>query len=254
MVSFAYVYTIICTLTELLILCQLMRSKEAATYFIRILYLFDLLTELFSFVNFKRSLCMSFVRAYFPHILFVLYLILMIWLGIDPYSRETWFAENLPIWIVVAGLALSFPKFRFSNTAYFLMWFFLCFHTIGGHYSFSRVPFDFFNDLIGSERNNFDRVGHFLVGVFAYPMAELYQRKKWVSNTATAVLIGILAVGTWAGFYEVVEMIYAVNYGGEQAADFLGSQGDIWDAQKDIAMDLLGGTLFGLIYLYFHRD
>ncbi len=197
---------------------------------------------------------MSVIQRYFPHFLLVLYLILMVWLAIDPFSRATWFAENLPVWIVVALLVVTFPKFRFSNLAYFLMWFFLCYHTIGGHFTFSRVPFDFFNDLIGSERNNFDRVGHFLVGVFAYPAAELFHKKGWVTNGITAALIGILAVGTWAGLYEVIEMIYAVNYGGDQAADFLGSQGDIWDAQKDIAMDLLGGVIFGGLYLKWAKD
>ena len=197
---------------------------------------------------------MSVIQRYFPHFLLVLYLILMVWLAIEPFSRATWFAENLPVWIVVGLLVITFPKFRFSNLAYFLMWFFLCYHTIGGHFTFSRVPFDFFNDLIGSERNNFDRVGHFLVGVFAYPAAELFHKKGWASNAITAALIGILAVGTWAGLYEVIEMIYAVNYGGDQAADFLGSQGDIWDAQKDIAMDLLGGLLFGVLYLIWGKN
>lgn len=186
----------------------------------------------------------------FPLILLVLYLILMVWLAIEPYSRATWFAENLPVWIVVGLLLITYKSFRFSNLSYFLMFFFLCYHTIGGHYTFSRVPFDFFNDLIGSERNNFDRVGHFLVGVFAYPTAELFMRKGWVSGVKIAALVGFLAVSMWAGLYEVIEMIYAINYGGDQAADFLGSQGDIWDAQKDIAMDMLGAVLFGALYLW----
>lgn len=186
----------------------------------------------------------------FPLLLLIIYLGLMSWLAIEPYSRETWFAENLPVWIVVALLVLTYRSFQFSHLSYFLMFFFLCYHTIGGHFTFSRVPFDFFNDLIGSERNNFDRVGHFLVGVFAYPTAELFSRKGWVSNGKTAALVGFFAVSTWAGLYEVIEMSYAVNYGGDQAADFLGSQGDIWDAQKDIAMDMLGGVLFGCLYLF----
>lgn len=193
---------------------------------------------------------MAFINRVFPFFLLVTYLALMGFLAIEPYSRETWFAENLPVWIVVAALVFTYPKFRFSNLSYFLMWFFLCFHTIGGHYTFSRVPFDFFNDLIGSERNNFDRVGHFLVGVFAYPAAELFIRKGWTAFKWVAVLIGFMAVSTWAGLYEVIEMIYAANYGGDQASDFLGSQGDIWDAQKDIAMDMLGGLLFGVLYFW----
>ncbi len=196
---------------------------------------------------------MTLLRSYFPHLLLALYLGLMVYLGIEPYNRSIWFAENLPVWLVVAGLVVTYPKFQFSNLAYFLMWFFLCYHTIGGHFSFSRVPFDFFNDLIGSERNNFDRVGHFLVGVFAYPIAELFHKKGWAGNVAAACLVGVLAVGTWAGLYEVIEMIYAVTFGGDQASDFLGSQGDIWDAQKDIAMDILGAILFGGLYVLVER-
>lgn len=191
--------------------------------------------------------------VFFPALLLVAYLILMVALAIEPYSRATWFAENLPVWIVVAGLVVTYNKFRFSNLSYFLMWFFLCYHTIGGHFTFSRVPFDFFDDLIGSERNNFDRVGHFLVGVFAYPAAELFWRKGWVANVMVAALVGFLAVSTWAGLYEVIEMAYAANFGGDQAADFLGSQGDIWDAQKDILMDMLGGLLFAGFYLWVER-
>lgn len=188
--------------------------------------------------------------VFFPFLLLVVYLGLMIWLAIEPYSRATWFAENLPVWIVVGLLVLTYRSFRFSNLSYFLMFFFLCYHTIGGHYTFSRVPFDFFNDLIGSERNNFDRVGHFLVGVFAYPTAELFIKKNLVNGVKVAALVGFLAVSMWAGLYEVIEMIYAINYGGDEAADFLGSQGDIWDAQKDIAMDMLGAILFGALYLF----
>lgn len=196
---------------------------------------------------------MNLLQSHLPKLLLGLYLVFMGWLAIEPYSRETWFAENLPVWIVVGLLVLTYKSFRFSNTSYLLMFFFLCYHTIGGHYTFSRVPFDFFNDFIGSERNNFDRVGHFLVGVFAYPAAELFIRKGWVNNVFTAALVGFLAVSTWAGLYEVIEMIYASNYGGDQAADFLGSQGDIWDAQKDIAMDMLGGLLFGGLFMWCGR-
>ena len=187
-----------------------------------------------------------------PFILLCIYLVLMIALAFDPYDRGTWWAENLPVIIVVALLVATWPVFRFSNTAYCLMWFFLCVHTIGGHFTFARVPFDYGNQLLSMTgldslfpegRNNFDRFGHFLVGVFGYPVAELAYRKKWVNGIAMAVVLGIFALGFWGALYEVIEMIYAVEYGGDQAADFLGSQGDIWDAQKDMALDILGAML-----------
>jgi len=196
-----------------------------------------------------------------PVVLLTIYLVLMISLGISPFERGTWWAENLPVMITVFLLVITYPAFRFSNTAYCLMWFFLCVHTIGGHFTFARVPFDYGNHLLSltgidslfpNGRNNFDRFGHFLVGVFGYAVAELAYRKGWVTSIAMAVILGIFALGFWGALYEIIEMIYAVIAGGDQAADFLGSQGDIWDAQKDMLLDILGAilstTLFAIIW------
>ncbi len=132
------------------------------------------------------------------------------------------------------------------------------FHTVGGHFPFSRVPFDFFNDLLAklnmdflfpNGRNNFDRVGHYLVGVFAYPIAELALAKRWVANRWVAVVLGIFAIGFWGALYEVIEMIFAVNAGSTNGTDFLGAQGDIWDAQKDMALDILGALTVSVLFL-----
>ncbi len=196
-----------------------------------------------------------------PLFLLGTYLILMILMGIAPYERDTWWAENLPVWITVALLVATYPRFQFSNTAYCLMWLFLCVHTIGGHYTFAKVPFEWGNQLLAMTgmdslfpegRNNFDRFGHFLVGVFAYPTAELAYRKGWITKIAVAMVFGVFALGFWGALYEVIEMIYAVIAGGESASDFLGSQGDIWDAQKDMALDILGAIgaviLFALVW------
>ncbi len=74
-------------------------------------------------------------------------------------------------------------------------------------------------------------------------------KKAIVKNTFWAALFGFLTIVSWAAIYEIIEMLYAVHFGGEQAANFLGSQGDIWDAQKDMLLDLLGGALFGNLYI-----
>jgi len=194
----------------------------------------------------------------FPALLLVIYLVEMLVLAINPYNRGLWWAENIPVMIPVALLVLTYRSYRFSNRSYFLMAFFLMFHTIGGHFSFSRVPFDIFNDLLAklnldflfpNGRNNFDRVGHYLVGVFAYPVAELALAKRWVVNRWVAVVLGIFAVGFWAAFYEIVEMVFAVNAGSANGTDFLGSQGDIWDAQKDMALDILGAFTVSVLFL-----
>ncbi|PIE85139.1 hypothetical protein CSA08_03540 [Candidatus Gracilibacteria bacterium] len=203
------------------------------------------------------------IKNYFPYFLLGIYIILFTFLAISPLDRATWWAENIPVMIVVVILVLAFKKFRFSNTSYFLMTLFLCFHTIGGHYTFEKVPFDTFNamlnslnmDFIFSEgRNNFDRVGHFLIGVFAYPVAELVVRKKWVTNIWMAIFVGIFALGFWGALYEIIEMIYAILFGGEQAANFLGSQGDIWDAQKDMLLDISGAVLISVLFYFNYKN
>jgi putative membrane protein len=198
------------------------------------------------------------LKKYFPAFLLILYLIEFIYFAFNPYDRSVWLAENISVLIPVFLLIITFKKFRFSNFSYFLMAFFLMYHTIGGHFTFERTPFDFFNNFLSSSnlkflfsenRNNFDRVGHFFVGVFAYPIAEFFYRKKYVTKLWVAILLGILAIGFWGALYEIIEMIYAISEGGEAGQSFLGSQGDIWDAQKDMLLDILGAitilTLFG---------
>lgn len=191
-----------------------------------------------------------------PKILLGLYIILFLVLAIEPYDRATWFVENLPVMIAVGILIVWHRTFQFSNTAYFLMWAFLCYHTIGGHWTFERVPFTYGNHLLNylgfdfllpEGRNNFDRVGHFFVGVFAFPIVEYLVRRSLVPNRFFAFLFAVFAIGFWAASYEIIEMYYAVLEGGSSGASFLGSQGDEWDAQKDMLLDISGAVLFGIL-------
>ena len=110
---------------------------------------------------------MSARRPSLPTILLLVYLIEFSVLAIHPYNRDVWFAENTPIVVIVAVLIVTRRWFQFSNLAYLLMSALLFLHTIGGHYTFERVPFDCITNLIGAHRNHFDRVAHFTVGFYA---------------------------------------------------------------------------------------
>lgn len=138
---------------------------------------------------------------------------------------------------------------RFSALAYILMSVLPYWHTIGGHYTFERVPFDWFNRAFGFERNMYDRIGHFSVGFYAFAIAEYLVVRKGMS-VGMASLFALFAIGFVAMSYELIEWIYAA-YGGnaEAGANFLGSQGDIWDAQKDMLMDTLGAVASLLLYV-----
>ncbi|MBN3492311.1 DUF2238 domain-containing protein [Vibrio neptunius] len=167
------------------------------------------------------------------------YILVFLFSAFEPSSRAVWIAEIIPAIAILVLIWLVSRQFQFSKTAYCLMFIWLTLHTIGAKYTFAEVPFDWFSNLIGSERNHFDRVAHFSIGLYAYPIAE-YLIKKQLMNTKLATAFALFAIMSLAAGYEIVEWWYAAIAGGDEGIAFLGSQGDIWDAQKDMLMDTLG--------------
>jgi putative membrane protein len=189
-----------------------------------------------------------------PMALLAGYVALFVWGAIGPYDRATWWAENIPIVAIVATLVGLYVRgIRFSPLAYVLMAVLPYMHTIGGHYTFERVPFDWFNRGLGFERNMYDRVAHFSVGFYAFGIAEYLLARRAMSR-ALACLFAVFTIAFVAMSYELIEWGYAA-YGGnaEAGANFLGSQGDIWDAQKDMLMDTLGAVTAVLVFLMTRR-
>jgi len=192
-------------------------------------------------------------RFEFPHWLALIFGLFFAVLAIDPVSRTVWIAEMIPVVLVFGGLVLTYPRFRFSNTAYSLMAVWLFWHTVGGHYTFANVPFDWVSELIGAERNHFDRVGHFAVGLYAYAAAEWMLRQGHCRYVPANLFALLLVMGIAAG-YEIIEWWYAVLEGGDAGIEFLGSQGDIWDAQKDMLADTLGAIVALLLFAALRPD
>lgn len=190
---------------------------------------------------------------YYPHILASLYCVFFLLLSIDPVDRTVWIAEMIPVGIIFLLLVFTYSKFQFSNIAYTLMSFWLVFHTIGGYYTFANVPFSFITELFDFQRNHFDRMAHFSIGLYAYAMAEFVYRKNYMSKTL-AMIFGLLFIISLAGVYEIIEWIYAVTDGGEAGIEFLGSQGDVWDAQKDILSDTLGAITSLILFKFVHKN
>ena len=190
---------------------------------------------------------------YYPHILASSFLVFFILFGINPVDRAVWIVEVIPIIIVYLFLLSTYQKFKFTNISYSLMIIWMAWHTVGGHYTFANVPFDFITDLFNFQRNNFDRVGHIVVGFYAYPMAEFLVRKKY-TNVIVASFFGLFFVMSIAAGYEIIEWAYAVIDGGDTGIEFLGSQGDIWDAQKDMLADTIGALISIALFLYIRPD
>jgi putative membrane protein len=187
--------------------------------------------------------------------LWVAYLAVFIALAIHPYARDVWFTENVTILPIVVILSVMYIRgSRFSTAAYVLMSFLIFMHTVGGHYTFERVPFDFVNHLFGWQRNNYDRVAHTTVGFYAFAIAEFVESRHLVKNKWMAVTFAICAIMAVAAAYEIFEWRYAVASDPKAGLAVLGSQGDIWDAQEDMLCDTVGGFMAAGLYLLARRD
>ena len=172
-------------------------------------------------------------------------LVYLAWSGIVPNGRFNWLMETLPAMIGGAILTAAYRRFRLTDVSYVLVWFFSLILITGGHYTYAEVPVgNWFRDAFHLSRNHFDRFGHFFQGVIPAMLArEVVQRTsplkpgKWLFVFCASLSLAISAS------YELFEWQYAVHFGGEQAEDFLGPQGDIWDAQGDMFMALCGAVL-----------
>jgi putative membrane protein len=170
-------------------------------------------------------------------------------LAIDPVDRSTWLLENILAVGLVAVLALTYRRLRFSRISYTLIFVFLAIHEVGSHYTYSLVPYDAawqrltgwsLDEALGFERNQFDRAVHFFYGLlFAYPIRDIFLRVADVRGFWGYFLPLDLTMST-SMVYELIEWGAAATFGGELGQSYLGTQGDIWDAHKDMALASLG--------------
>lgn len=183
-----------------------------------------------------------------PLLLLIIFIVLSIWSGIHPHDIQVWWTEMSIALLLVGTLMLTYRRFRFSNTAYVILAIWCYIQVVGAHYTFELVPFDFITNLFGFERNHYDRVAHFVVGMGGIAIAEILWRKRLVNTIATAAVFSVVFIMAIAGFWELVEWIYAEIDGGDAGQAFLGSQGDVWDAHKDMVQDTLGSILAAIIF------
>lgn len=173
-------------------------------------------------------------------------------LAIDPVSRSTWLLENALVIVFVGVLALTYRRFPFSRVSYTLIFLFLILHEIGSHYTYSEVPYDRWferltgvtlNSRMGWERNHFDRAIHLAYGLLlTYPIREIFLRVAQVRGFWGYFLPLDVAMSTSLS-YELIEWGAAVVFGGDLGQSYLGTQGDVWDAHKDMALAALGALI-----------
>jgi len=182
-------------------------------------------------------------RKNYLWMLAILYSIWWVIMAIAPYDRSDWLLENLLVFVAVGLLLFTYKAFPLSLVSYTCIFVFLMFHTLGSHYTYAKVPYEEWLPFFAGGRNHFDRLVHFLYGLLlAYPIREMFLRIGNVRGFWGYFLPLDLTMST-SMLYELVEWVVALVVGGELGAAYLGTQGDVWDAHKDMALASLGALI-----------
>lgn len=180
--------------------------------------------------------------------LLVVFIAVWIWGAIHPHYRSSWLLENYLVFIFVPIIILTSIYFRLSKTSYTLLTAYMILHVIGAHYSYAEVPFGYFiQNLFHANRNMFDRLVHLSFGlVFTVPIREVFQRLAKVKGV-WGYFIPINIILSLSAIYEIIEWLTTANINSSAGIEFLGAQGDIWDAQKDMLVAGIGSFVTTLI-------
>ena len=168
-------------------------------------------------------------------------IVLLAWSGVHAYDRPTWLLEVLPVLIVLPVLWLTSRRFPFTPLLYWLILAHAIVLIVGGMYTYARVPWGFqLQEWLGLTRNPYDKIGHFLQGLVpAMAAREILLRGRFVNGDRMRVFLILCIVMAISAMYELIEWLVAVVFG-EGSVDFLGTQGDPWDAQSDMLFALIG--------------
>src|ERR1700759_3859226 len=188
--------------------------------------------------------------------LLVSFLAILVWSVIRPKDLFTWFLESFPAMIGLIILLATYRRFEWTTLVYLLIWMHMIILVIGGHYTYAEVPlFNWIRDAFHLSRNHYDRLGHFAQGfVPAMIPREFLLRKSPLKRVKLLAYIVVSICLAISAAYELLEFGVSVSTGSAGDA-FLGTQGDIWDTQKDMLMALIGSitALLTLSRLHDHQ-
>ena len=164
-----------------------------------------------------------------------------LWSAIGPKNHFIWALEVSPAVIGLGVLIVTHRSFPLTPLVYGLILLHCIILMIGGHYTYAEVPlFDDIARWMGSERNNFDKLGHFAQGFVPVMITrEIVLRLKIIQKPFWIGFFSVCFSLAFSAFYELIEWVVAISTG-ESAEAFLGTQGYVWDTQTDMALALLG--------------
>lgn len=182
--------------------------------------------------------------SWYLFFLFVVFIAVWIWAAISPLYRSGWLLENYLVFLMVPIILITGYYFKLSKTSYTLITIFMILHVIGSHYTYSEVPFGYIlQDWFGSSRNMYDRLVHFSFGLLiAYPVREIFMRLSKAKGI-WAFWFPVELTFAFSAIFELIEWGAASITSPELGIAYLGAQGDIWDAQKDMALAGLGSII-----------
>jgi putative membrane protein len=174
-------------------------------------------------------------------------------MAISPLDRSDWVLENVLVVLAIGLLVYTYKAFPLSRVSYTCIFVFLLLHTLGSHYTYAKVPYQEWLPFLAGGRNQFDRMVHFLYGLLlAYPIREMFLRIGNVRGFWGYFLPLDLTMST-SMLYELIEWGAAEAFGGDLGQAYLGTQGDIWDAHKDMALASLGALLAMVLTAFVNR-
>jgi putative membrane protein len=187
--------------------------------------------------------------------LVVWYAIVWIVLAISPIDRSDWLLENILAICLILVLVVTYRKFPFSDLSYLLIAIFMTLHAVGAHYTYSEVPIGFWlKDALGLSRNHFDRIVHFAFGLLlAYPIRELLIQRAGAHDPWSYVL-AVTVVQACSDLFEIIESWVALLVEPDLGNAYLGTQGDEWDAQRDMTAAFTGAVLGALATYAFAKS
>ena len=188
-----------------------------------------------------------------PSILVIVVVSVIAWSAVAPFDRLTWWLEVAPALMGLVALAVTWRRFRLTDLALTLIALHMILLAVGGHYTYARVPLgEWMREVFGFARNHYDRIGHFAQGfVPAIVGREILLRNRVVKSRGWLAFLVVCICMAISAVYELVEWTAALT-SAEASSAFLGTQGDPWDTQEDMAMAGVGALCAVFLFSRWH--